>query len=364
MIFEYFCSVKSFYFFIKLLKMKDLKYLVAYILPFTTALGLYWQGGWAWATVLLIFGILPVLELWTPSSTQNIPPLEEDNRAKRWFFNILLYLNAPLLFILVGVYLMQVATGTLSMPETIGLTLGVGLVVGTCGINVAHELGHRQTRSEQLLSKMLLLPALYMHFFIEHNRGHHKHVATPLDPATAKKGETVYGFWLRSVLGSYQNAWMLETERLKKEGKSFWNATNEMLWFTFFQIGYLLAVALVLNTNALIGAVAIATVGFLLLETVNYLEHYGLQRKQLASGRYEPVQPEHSWNSNHELGRIFLYELTRHSDHHFKATRKYQVLRHLDESPQLPYGYPTSLLMSLVPPLWFYVMHRQLPQTK
>jgi alkane 1-monooxygenase len=185
-----------------------------------------------------------------------------------------------------------------------------------------------------------------------------------LDPATAKKGETVYGFWLRSVLGSYRNAWTLETERLKKEGKSFWNATNEMLWFTFFQIGYLLAVALLLNTNALIGAVAIAVVGFLLLETVNYLEHYGLQRKQLASGRYEPVQPEHSWNSNHELGRIFLYELTRHSDHHFKATRKYQVLRHLDESPQLPYGYPTSLLMSLVPPLWFYVMHRQLPQTK
>lgn len=364
MIFEYFCSVKSFYFFTKLLKMKDLKYLVAYILPLTTALGLYWQGAWAWATVLLIFGILPVLELWTPSSTQNIPPLEEDTRSKRWFFNILLYLNAPLLFILVGVYLMQVATGTLSVPEMIGLTLGVGLVVGTCGINVAHELGHRQTRSEQLISKVLLLPALYMHFFIEHNRGHHKHVATPLDPATAKKGETVYGFWVRSVLGSYRNAWRLEAERLKKESKSFWNAANEMLWFTFFQIGYLLAIALLLNTNALIGAIAIAVIGFLLLETVNYLEHYGLQRKQLASGRYEPVQPEHSWNSNHELGRIFLYELTRHSDHHFKATRKYQVLRHLDESPQLPYGYPTSLLMSLVPPLWFYVMHRQLPQTK
>jgi alkane 1-monooxygenase len=105
---------------------------------------------------------------------------------------------------------------------------------------------------------------------------------------------------------------------------------------------------------------AIALIGVLLLETVNYIEHYGLRRTTLASGRPEPVSPQHSWNSDHELGRIFLYELTRHSDHHYKATRKYQILRHMDESPQLPFGYPTSIVLSLLPPLWFRVMDKKL----
>jgi alkane 1-monooxygenase len=120
---------------------------------------------------------------------------------------------------------------------------------------------------------------------------------------------------------------------------------------------YLIGVGLIWGPTVACFAIGTAIVGFLLLESVNYIEHYGLVRKQLASGRYEPVTPRHSWNSNHELGRIFLYELTRHSDHHYKATRKYQVLRHMDESPQLPLGYPTSILMALVPPLWFKKMN-------
>jgi alkane 1-monooxygenase len=97
------------------------------------------------------------------------------------------------------------------------------------------------------------------------------------------------------------------------------------------------------------------------LETVNYIEHYGLRRKRLANGFYEITGPQHSWNSDHELGRILLYELTRHSDHHYKASRKYQVLRHFDESPQLPHGYPASMLMAMFPPLWFSMMDKRIP---
>ena len=78
---------------------------------------------------------------------------------------------------------------------------------------------------------------------------------------------------------------------------------------------------------------------------------------KLESGKYERVSEKHSWNSDHELGRIFLYELTRHTDHHMNATRKYQTLRHMNDSPQLPYGYPASILMALVPPIWFKVMN-------
>ncbi|MBL7776215.1 MAG: alkane 1-monooxygenase [Saprospiraceae bacterium] len=335
--------------------MKDAKYLIAYLLPLSALLALLERGEWAWATVVLSFGIIPTLEFWLPQSTENVPPEQEASRSARRFFDALLALNLPLLFGIVGWYLYTVQSVPLKWAEYLGLTLSAGIVVGAVGINVAHELGHRASWLEQLLAKWMLLPALYQHFFIEHNRGHHKNVATELDPASARLGEPVYRFWLRSIGGSWHNAWRLERERLA--GRPFWSLQNEMLRFQLGQAAWLLAIVLLLGWKALAGALVIALIGILLLETINYIEHYGLRRRLLPSGRPEPVRPAHSWNSNHELGRIFLYELTRHSDHHYKSTRKYQVLRHMDESPQLPFGYPASLLLALAPPLWFRVMH-------
>ncbi|MBP6828160.1 MAG: alkane 1-monooxygenase [Saprospiraceae bacterium] len=339
--------------------MKDLKYLFAYSIPASAALALAWQGVWSWATVVFAFLIIPAGELVLPFSTANIPDNEEDNQSARVLFDWLLYLNAPLLFGIAGWYLYTVSAHPLSMAEWLGLTLGTGIVVGSNGINVAHELGHRSTRAEQILSKWMLLPALYQHFFIEHNRGHHKNVATEKDPASARKGEILYGFWIRSVAGGWRSAWALEAERLEKSGKTIWSPENEMLRFAAFQAAWLIAVFIVFGWKGLAGALAIAAVGILLLETINYVEHYGLRRRILSSGRPEPVSPVHSWNSDHELGRIMLYELTRHSDHHYKATRKYQILRHIDESPQLPVGYPASVLLAMVPPAWFAVMDRR-----
>lgn len=341
--------------------MKDIKYLYAYILPLSAVAALVWQGAWSWASLVLAFVILPALEQLLPQSVENFPESAEEERSNRSFFDWMLYLNAPLLFGIVIGYFHVLTSVELTWWEIIGLTSSVGVIVGAIGINVAHELGHRANSREQTLSKLMLLPALYQHFFIEHNRGHHKNIATDKDPASARFGEHVYAFWWRSVTGSWTAAWQLERERLTRAGLPVWSWHNEMLRFQVFQALWLVSVGVFFGPAGLIGAIAIAVFGFLLLETVNYIEHYGLRRQILPSGRPEPVSPRHSWNSNHELGRIMLYELTRHSDHHFKATRKYQILRHMDESPQMPYGYPTSMLMALVPPLWFRVMNKLVP---
>lgn len=337
--------------------MKDAKYLLAYLLPLSALLALWLQGNWAWATVVLAFVILPLLEAQLPPSTANQPAEAEPERSRQVFFDWLLYANAPLLFAIVGWYLYVVQYTNLEWPALTGLTLSVGIIVGANGINVAHELGHRSRRGEQALAKWMLLTALYQHFFIEHNRGHHKNVATDADPASARLGETLFAFWPRSIAGGWRNAWTLEAERLKKTGKNALSFDNEMLRFQVWQLLWLAAIGLFVGWKALSGAVAIAAIGILLLETINYVEHYGLRRRPTATGRPEPVLPAHSWNSDHELGRIFLYELTRHSDHHYKANRKYQILRHIDESPQLPFGYPASVLIALAPPLWFRLMN-------
>ncbi len=336
--------------------MRDFKYLLAYLLPFSAFIGFYFRGYLSGGSVYLAFIIIPLLELMLPVLSNEVEDAAEDRKANAKLFDYLLYMNVPLLYALLGYYLYVLHTQLLSVGEIVGITINMGVVLGAMGINLAHELGHRKTRFERVLAKLMLLPALYMHFTIEHNRGHHKYVATPKDPATSRKGETLYFFWWRSIKDSWLHAWQLEGRRLEKEGLPFWSVRNEMIQIHLLELTYVVAIFLFFGMQTGISAVAAAFFGIILLETVNYIEHYGLLRQRLPSGRYEKVQKCHSWNSNHELGRIFLYELTRHADHHYKASRKYQILRHFEESPQLPLGYPASMLVALVPPLWFRMM--------
>jgi alkane 1-monooxygenase len=239
--------------------------------------------------------------------------------------------------------------------ELIFSVINVGILMGVCGINVAHELGHRHNLFDKWIARLLLLPSLYSHFTLEHNYGHHLKVGTPEDPATARKGEGVYRFFVRSIFQGYRNALEIGSRMLVSQGKPKW--MHEVVWGHIAQVGVLALVVFIGGFNSLVPYLCTALIGIITLESVNYIEHYGLRRQQLASGRYEPMTESHSWNSNHELGRIMLFELVRHADHHYQSTRKYQALRHLDQSPQLPFGYPGSIILALIPPLWFRVMN-------
>ncbi|MGH1337719.1 MAG: alkane 1-monooxygenase [Aureispira sp.] len=336
---------------------RDLKYLGAYVLPLGAAHALYMQGIWSFNGILIAFILVPFLEVFFIGTTKNLEATEEAQQNGKQLFDFLLYLNVPLLLGIAGGYFHALSTASLARYEIIGLTLTTGICFGGIGINVAHELGHRQTWFPRFMAQALLLPNLYLHFTMEHNHGHHVNIATPKDPASSRYNESVYAFWVRSVVFSYLSAWKIEARRLRQKEQSPWSWHNKMLHLQLVQLAYLGAVVVTFSWAILPYAILVAVIGFLMLETVNYIEHYGLQRRQLASGRYESVQPWHSWNCNHDIGRILLYELTRHSDHHYKASRKYQVLRHFDQAPLLPWGYPTSMLIALLPPLWFHWMN-------
>lgn len=343
--------------------MKDLKYLTAFSIPIMAFFGLYFQGIFSYLTPFYAFVLIPILELLFPVDVHNISEEESENRLKNSVFDWLLYLNLPIVYILVLLSLIVVSTTSLQTYEYVGLILSVGIVLGVNGINVAHELGHRQTTNERFIGKALLLPALYMHFYIEHNFGHHLHAATKEDPATAKFNQSVYEFWITSVFRQYLNAWNIQKKLLKISNKDFFSYKNDMLWYAVLQITYLTIVFVLFGNIGFIFALFAGITGFILLETVNYIEHYGLMRSKLPSGRYERVREVHSWNSNHVIGRIVLYELTRHSDHHFKSSKKYQILDCHEESPQMPYGYPTSMVLAMLPPLWFSIMNKRIPRT-
>ena len=322
-------------------------YLSSMIFPFVAISSLLAGGAWTWSLVLVAFGFIPAAELILKPSTVNRDADNEKAVRDNVMYRIVPQLFVPVQWAVVVLFLVLVSTGALTgFVELAGATASVGVCCGTFGINVGHELGHRRSKWEQALAKAALVSSLYVHFFIEHNRGHHRRVATAEDPASSQRGQTVYGFWLSSMVGGFRSAWSI--------------APKEMAGLLAIQ-GVVWGAILVLAGPLAAALMAVSAVGgILLLETVNYIEHYGLHRKTTAKGRPERVQPHHSWNSDHVLGRALLFELSRHSDHHAHPGRPYSVLRSFENTPNFPTGYPGMVLLSLVPPLFFRVMNPRL----
>ncbi len=336
-----------------------LKYILVYITPAVVFLSLNISGLWSFFAIVFLFGLLPLLELFSTGSTDNLSEVEEEMARIDFRYDWLLYSLVPIQYFTLFYFLYLMSDSSLPFLSRVGMISAMGMSCGILGINAAHELGHRNTWYERFMSKSLLLTTLYMHFFIEHNRGHHNNVSTDEDPASAKLGEWIYMFYIRTIVGGWISAWRLEKERLTKSSLSFWSFNNEMFNFQLIQLLFLLLVYLVFGMTVLLSFLAAAFVGIMLLETVNYIEHYGLRRIKV-NNRYERTLPVHSWNSNHPIGRLVLLELSRHSDHHYKANRKYQILRHFDDSPQMPTGYPGMMIIALLPPLWFWLMHSRI----
>ena len=331
--------------------------LLVYILALLAFAG---KGWLTWSPMLFAWVLMPAIELFIKPDEHNLTEAEEELARKDRLYDYLLYIIVVLQFAALFYFLTSMKTAGLLWWETAGRICSMGLLCGTFGINVAHELGHRVHVYEKAFAKALLLTSLYMHFFIEHNKGHHKHVATPRDPSSARYNEPVFSFYFRTVIFSYLSAWKIANLDMKKRGLQVLHWKNEMLQVQLIQILFITAVVLLFGWMITLYFLVAATIGFLLLETVNYIEHYGLQRIRRADGNFERTMPRHSWNSNHILGRLMLFELSRHSDHHYLASRKYQVLKHHEDAPQLPTGYPGSMILALLPPLWFYVMNKKI----
>jgi len=335
-----------------------IKYMSPFVL-FLFAFQAFSNSGWlSYIPLIFTFGCIPLAELLMKSSAGNISAAEEEMLKADKGYDYLLYEIVLLQYYALLIFLFSLTEPNLDTVTRVGRIISMGLLCGIFGINVGHELGHRSNKTEQFMAKMLLLSSQYLHFFIEHNKGHHKQVATPLDPASARRGESLYTFYPRTLIGSYVSAWHIAARDCQKKGVSNISWRNEMIQFTVIQVAMLSGIGYFFGPTILFSYLASALIGILLLESVNYIEHYGLQRKETTPGSYERTQPWHSWNSNHVLGRIMLFELSRHSDHHYVASRKYQLLRHMEGAPQMPTGYPGMLILAHFPPLFFRVMNR------
>ncbi|MBF6259499.1 alkane 1-monooxygenase [Nocardia farcinica] len=329
------------------------------LLPSQLVLRTGWEVFW-WVGPIIVLVIIPVLDWLVGEDGTN--PRDEDyellsnDRYYRWCT----YLFLPVQLIGLVIAAAMWAGDELSFVDKLGLATTLGLVSGI-GINAAHELGHRVEHLERWLAKIALAQSAYGHFFVEHNRGHHVRVATPDDPASARFGESLYEFLPRSVAGGFRSAVALESERLARKGKRWWSPHNHILQAWSMTVVLFGGLMLVFGWQILGWLVLQAVIGAALLETVNYVEHYGLLRERRPDGRWARCSPRDSWNSDRLVTNIFLFHLQRHSDHHANPGRRYQTLRSCDVAPQLPAGYASMIVFAAIPPLWRAVMdHRVL----
>ncbi len=340
--------------------MKRLKYLLVYTLPVTVYFSFHSKGAMTFIPFIIFFGFVPLIELFLKPDTSNFDKETIKSEKNNPIYDWVMYLSVPVQLCMLVYFLFIIRDTPFGTVEFYGRVSAMGLMCGVLGINVGHELGHRLSRKEQFLGEILLLTSLDTHFLPYHNGGHHRDVATPNDAATAKRNQILFIFWFTSHFGSYFKAWQLEKERLRQLGKPSFSFRNRMVVYSIANIALLFSIYYFFNTHVLIAFIGAAILGIMLLETVNYIEHYGLMRKKTETGMYERVKHHHSWNSDHPIGRLLLFNLSRHSDHHYNGSKKYAVLKSLPESPQMPTGYPGMMVLALFQPLWFILMNKKL----
>jgi alkane 1-monooxygenase len=326
------------------------------LLPFVAVAGFAATGRsvWLWVGPLVILGLIPALDLVVGLDPSDPPDAVLDALEADRYYRWITFLFLPLQYAGFLVALAYLVRGDLSTVDRVGLAVTIGFIAGL-GINTAHELGHKREPVERWLAKVALAQSCYGHFYIEHNRGHHVRVATPVDPASSRMGENFYQFWPRSVVGGARSAWGLEAKRLARRQQSALRLGNDVVTAWLMSLVLFVAVVVWLGAAVVPYLVLQSVIGLTLLEAVNYLEHYGLMRQRVGAPgheRFERVEPRHSWNSNNIATNVLLYHLQRHSDHHANPTRRYQALRNDAEAPSLPTGYAGMILLALVPALW------------
>jgi len=343
---------------------KRYAWLLSLLVPASVTLGpalLIWSGDprLLWLPVAFLYGFVPLLDWLLGTDRSNppesaVPALDADRYYRR-----ITYALVPILWLAFIFCVWFVSAYSLPWHGMLAMVIITGSVGGFC-INLGHELGHKQTALERWLAKLVLATTAYGHFYIEHNRGHHRDVATPLDPASSRMGESIYRFVLREMPGAFRRAWGLERARLQKAGLPVWALKNEILQPALITLALWGGLMIWLGPQVLPFILATAFWANFQLSSANYIEHYGLLRQQLPNGRYEPCQPHHSWNSNHIFSNWAVFHLQRHSDHHAHPLRRYQSLRHFENLPQLPSGYFGMFTIAYIPPLWFKLMDERL----
>jgi alkane 1-monooxygenase len=296
------------------------------------------------------------MDKYLPFDNEN-PSKEQQKKIKQMLrFKIPLILTGLIDYVSLYWSINEIVKNENGQLYNFGIILNMMLLQGTA-FTTNHELNHKPSIVEKFFGTFGMMKSFYMHFLIEHNQGHHKNVSTLEDPASSRYNESLYEFIPRTIIGSYLSAWNIEKKYCSEIYNNEFDYRNRMIYFTALIFLVPFSTYLIFGLKGMIIHILIAFGSIMLLETINYIEHYGLQRNKLQDGSYENVNITHSWNAPHRLSNYVLFKLQRHSDHHENALKPYQNLSTYDKSPLLPNGYSTCFLLAAFPKMWFDIMN-------
>lgn len=336
-------------------------YLMCYIFAILPMIG-FLLGSYGWLLpVLMIFGLIPILD-YVYTDERSVIEINQSREHELWYKNVCLsFVPYALIIMIISLWLVDVYKPSNLQLMAFGMTSG--LTFGSLSINMSHELLHKRSLIERIAARVLLGIFFYGQFYIEHVRNHHKHAATKEDPTSGRYNESIYHFIPRSIYQSWCSALLAEEKRLKKKNRSFWHYTNEFYWIITTPVIILLTAYFIAGLTGIYFILYQSVITVIIVEMVNYMGHYGLERKKLPNGQYEPISPQHSWNCTHVVSNQLLLNLQRHSDHHVHGGRRYQYIQSISDAPQYPTGYPGLALIVFIPPLWRHIIHKRIKRS-
>ncbi|MEP6747935.1 MAG: alkane 1-monooxygenase [Bacteroidota bacterium] len=337
--------------------MKPYNYLSLLLLPLLVITGYTMAGLWNLLTPAFCFVIHPLISSIKKRNLTEIQPMEDITKNHKHFRFVILSFVPVLVFLFIW---SLTRLSHIGFYESCVLAMATGTVNGVIGFTLAHEFIHRHTMPEKISGFLLLLVNNYLHYDVEHTGGHHVYACTPKDPHTARWGESFYIFLPRAIAGTYINAWEIQLTYLKRKGYAFFSLRNKMLVYTGAQLLLYGVLVIFLGTKGIIFFFVQSSTAIFLLHMINYLQHYGLARKEITGGKFEKIAEHHSWNSGYAQQAFNLFQLENHADHHMHPSHPYEELKHHHESPQLPGGYTTMICLALIPPLWFRMIHKRI----
>ncbi len=329
------------------------------------ALAAGFAGLWPALVMALIYMTLFVVlaDQVLPQSGDSAPPAAEFPAADA----LLAVIGFGALLILpYGVQ--ALVTGALPPLARLAGGLALGLWLGQVAIPAAHELIHRTSYRFVRLGVAIYVALLFGHHASAHRLVHHRHVATPDDPNTARDGEGYYRFFRRAWVGSYQ-AGLAAENRLRCERRHLRGWSGPLHPYMVYIGGAALALGLgygLAGWQGLVLWAALALHAQAQLLLSDYVQHYGLIRTQTAAGAVAPQTAAHSWNAAHWLSGQMMLHAARHSDHHVNPQRPFPALRlqPKTEAPRLPWSLPLACTIALVPPLWHKAMAPHLARAR
>ncbi len=311
-------------------------------------------GGFAWVALLWLTLVAAVADkLLEPPSAP-----EAEEITEPWSDTLSVGLAIGHLLLVISTT-GAIASGAVGLWQGVALFLATASFMGQVSHPNAHELIHRSAAPLRALGAAVYTSIGFGHHVSAHRLVHHRNVGTSDDPNTPLPGESFYAYLPRAWHGSFEAGIMAEIDKLERRERGPNHVTNPYWIWLGGAAATLILVTVLGGPFAAVVLLGLAGLTGAQILMSDYIQHYGLQRLILPTGRIEPLAAHHSWNAPKGFSSYLMMNAPAHSEHHLHPDRPYERLDPQADVPTLPFSMPVMAMIALVPGIWHRMMDKR-----